>query len=168
MKKPIVTPVGRDDTLEGLEGAVSRFAYLLSRGRRHEEMKLRSGVPLDRAAMTLLRQLDQVGAVRPGQLAGALHVEGPHITRQVQVLERRGYVHRRPDPGDRRAQLIELTVAGSNAAARLREASRVALGEALSDWSIDDLEKLWALIERMVDDFIVHSELGADAADLAS
>nr|MDT0667717.1 MarR family transcriptional regulator [Micromonospora sp. DSM 115978] len=92
-----------------LETAVSQMAYLLARTRQHERMRAASGVPLDRAAMVVLRKLDESGPVRLGELAEALHVEAPHVSRQVQVLERAGYATRAPDPRDGRAHVVQLT-----------------------------------------------------------
>jgi DNA-binding MarR family transcriptional regulator len=141
----------------GLEGAVSRMAYLLTRTRRHEWMKAASGVPLDRAAMAVLRQLDESGATRPGELAALLQVEAPHVTRQVQLLERSGYATRVADPDDRRARLIGLTASGRAAANRVREASRMAVQAALAHWSPRELDTLGTLLRRLVDDFMANA-----------
>ena len=147
-----------DADLMQLESSVNRMAHLLTRNRRAEYMKFRARVGLDRAAMAVLRQLDEGGPTRPGELAAVLRVESPHITRQLQLLERRGYATRVPDPEDRRAQLADLTDAGHAAAARLRTASREAMGEALAGWSARDIRVLGRLLGRMVDDFEAHDE----------
>lgn len=140
-----------------LEAVVSRMAYLLTRTRRHGWVKAASRVPLDRAAVAVLRQLADSGAVRPGELADVLQVEAPHITRQIQLLERAGYATRVPDPDDGRAQLVELTASGSEAANRVRDVSRDAVQVALAHWSPDDLRLLGTLLHRMIDDFAVHA-----------
>jgi DNA-binding MarR family transcriptional regulator len=140
-----------------LEVGVSTLAHLLTRTRRHEWTRATSGVPLDRAAMVVLRQLDNSGSMRLSELAVTLEVENPHITRQVHILEQRGYAKRSPDPNDKRAQLIELTDAGSEAAERLRITSRTGIQDALAHWSSKDLEKLADLLHRMVDDFMAHT-----------
>jgi DNA-binding MarR family transcriptional regulator len=140
-----------------VEAAVSRLAYLLTRTRRHERIKGLSGLPLDRAGMVVLRQLDEAGVMRLGELAALLHVEAPHVTRQVQLLERKGYACRRVDPDDKRAQRIEPTVEGKAAADRLRAVSRAGICDALGDWSSDDLHQLATLLGRMVDAFLTHA-----------
>jgi DNA-binding MarR family transcriptional regulator len=140
-----------------VESAVSQLAYLLNRSRRHELVKLSSGVPLDRAAMMVLRQLDETGPARPSDLAASLQVEGPHVTRQLHVLERYGFAERGPDPDDRRAQLVTLTDAGRAATERLRDVSRATLAEALAAWSAEDLRHLGGLLQQMVDDFRTHA-----------
>ena len=59
------------------------------------------------------------------ELARALHIEGPTLTRHLDGLEEEGLVVRRRDPHDRRAVSVELTEAGrakhdGHAAARCR------------------------------------------------
>jgi DNA-binding MarR family transcriptional regulator len=163
---PYDVGVGVSSEVAEVEAAVSRLAYLLTRTRRHEDMKATSRVPLDRAAMVVLRQLAESGSVRPGELAAALHVEAPHVTRQVQLLERSGYVTRSPDPDDKRAQLLRLTAAGRSAANRMQSVSRRAIQDALAGWTAEDLHELATSLRRMVDDFSSHAaEQDTNAAD---
>ena len=76
-----------------------------------------------------LRVLNRHGAMRPSDLSDHLHIAPRSATEVVDALETRGLVARRPDPGDRRATLIELTGAGTGvldaiSAARGTEAER--------------------------------------------
>jgi DNA-binding MarR family transcriptional regulator len=140
-----------------LERALSRIAYLITRSRRHDRIRAAAGVPLERAAVAILRQLAESGPMRPGELAARLEVEAPHITRQVQQLLKAGYVDRVPDPGDRRAHLIRLTPSGRAAAERVREVGRQAMQAALADWTPQELHQLATLFHRMVDDFLAYA-----------
>jgi len=117
-----------------------------------------AGVPLDRAAVALLRQIADSEPLRPGELANRLAVEASHVTRQVQQLQKTGYVTRVPDPDDRRAQRIELTEAGRTAVRRVREAGARGMQMALSEWSPEDLRQLATLFHRMVDDFLTYAD----------
>ena len=56
------------------------------------------------------------------ELARAVGIEGPTLTRHVDGLERSGLVVRRRDPGDRRAVQVELTDAGHALHAELLQA----------------------------------------------
>jgi len=56
-----------------------------------------------------LRVLGDEGAMRPSALAGRLRIAPRSVTEVVDALEARGLAERRPDPGDRRATLIEMT-----------------------------------------------------------
>ncbi|WP_369269010.1 MarR family winged helix-turn-helix transcriptional regulator [Streptomyces sp. R11] len=140
-----------------IERALTRITYLSTRARQHDRLMALADVPLDRAAVALLRQVADSESLRPGELANRLGVEASHVTRTVQQLERSGYVTRVPDPQDRRAQRIELTEPGRQAIARVREAGARGMQLALSDWSPEELRQLATLFHRMVDDFLAHA-----------
>ncbi|MGI5196810.1 MarR family winged helix-turn-helix transcriptional regulator [Streptomyces sp. CA-288835] len=143
-----------------IERALTRAAYLSGRARQHERLMALSGLPLDRAAVAVLRQLAESEPLRLGELAARLSVEASHVTRQVQHLERGGYASRVRDPDDRRAQRVRLTPAGEDAFARIREASARGMQMALAGWSPEELRQLASLVHRMVDDFMRRAEAG--------
>ncbi|GAB2921014.1 MarR family winged helix-turn-helix transcriptional regulator [Streptomyces heilongjiangensis] len=145
-----------------IERALTRITYLSTRARAHERLMSLAGVPLDRAAVALLRQIADSDPMRPGELANRLGVEASHVTRQVQQLQKFGYVSRVPDPDDRRAQRIELTPAGQQAIDRVREAGVRGMQLALADWSSEELRQLAGLFHRMVDDFLAHANEAAE------
>lgn len=145
-------------TLAEIERVLSRVTYLAGRSRRHERLMAMAGVPLDRAAVAILRHIAESEPLRPGVLAVRLSVEASHVTRQLRQLERGGYVIRIADPEDRRAQRVQLTDAGLAAVGRVREVGRRYLEQALGDWSDGDLRRLAALFHRLVDDFADHAE----------
>ncbi|MFE3143636.1 MarR family winged helix-turn-helix transcriptional regulator [Streptomyces scopuliridis] len=153
---PAVAPASAD-VIE-IERALSRVAYLSSRVRQHDRLMAQAGVSLDRAAVALLRQIADTEPLRPGELAIRLAVEASHVTRQVQQLEKSGYVTRVPDPEDGRAQRIQLTPVGRRVIDRIRDASRRGMQAALADWSPQDLQQLAALFHRMVDDFLGYAD----------
>jgi DNA-binding MarR family transcriptional regulator len=145
-------------TLAEIERVLSRVAYQAGRSRRHERLMAMAGVPLDRAAVAILRHIAESEPLRPGVLAVRLSVEASHVTRQLRQLERSGYVTRVADPDDRRAQRIQLTDEGLAAVRRIREVGRRYLEQALTDWSDADLRQLAALFRRLVEDFVDHAE----------
>ncbi|MFE5889851.1 MarR family winged helix-turn-helix transcriptional regulator [Streptomyces sp. NPDC002285] len=140
-----------------IERALTRITYLSTRARQHDRLMALAHVPLDRAAVALLRQVADSESLRPGELANRLGVEASHVTRTVQQLQKSGYVTRVPDPQDRRAQRIELTEPGRQAIARVREAGARGMQLALSDWTPEELRQLATLFHRMVDDFLAHA-----------
>ncbi|MFG2947313.1 MarR family winged helix-turn-helix transcriptional regulator [Streptomyces adustus] len=140
-----------------IERALSRITYLSTRARQHDRLMALAGVPLDRAAVALLRQIADSDALRPGELAQRLGVEASHVTRTVQQLQRSGYVTRVPDPDDGRAQRIQLTVEGRRAIGRIRAAGTRGMQLALADWSPQELSQLATLFHRMVDDFLAYA-----------
>ncbi|WP_406445077.1 MarR family transcriptional regulator [Streptomyces sp. NBC_00631] len=159
-------PAATPEVVE-IERALTRITYLSTRARQHERLMALAGVPLDRAAVALLRQVADSEPLRPGELAQRLGVEASHVTRTVQQLQRSGYVTRVPDPDDRRAQRIELTDAGRAAVERVRDAGARGMQLALDDWKPEELRELATLFHRMVDDFLAHAvedEPGQEAA----
>lgn len=156
MSTPPLPDVPSPEVID-IERALTRITYLSTRARQHERLMALAGVPLDRAAVALLRQVADSEPLRPGELAARLGVEASHVTRTVQQLQKSGYVTRVPDPDDRRAQRIELTDAGGEAVAKVREAGVRGMQTALSDWSPEELRQLATLFHRMVDDFLAHA-----------
>ncbi|GAB2566970.1 MarR family winged helix-turn-helix transcriptional regulator [Nocardia heshunensis] len=146
-----------------LERALARVAYLLTRVRRHDQAMVKCGLTMDRASVPLLRLLaDADEPMRLGELATRLDVEAPHVTRQIQRLEKAGYIERVADPDDGRAQLARPTAAGRNAMEAIRGVMRGWMQDALADWSTEELKALAVLNHRMVDDFLDHAEVIGD------
>ncbi|MGW0925208.1 MarR family winged helix-turn-helix transcriptional regulator [Streptomyces sp. NPDC002755] len=154
------TPVPED--VIAVERVLTRITYLATRARRHDRLMALAGIPLDRAAVAILRHLAESEPLRPGMLAVRLSVEASHVTRQLRQLETSGFVVRFPDPEDRRAQLIQLTDAGRVAFGRVRDVGRRGMSLALADWAPDDLRLLATLFHRLVDDFVAHTEAALD------
>ncbi|MGW3287443.1 MarR family winged helix-turn-helix transcriptional regulator [Streptomyces sp. NPDC001002] len=154
---PEVPDTPASEEVVEIERALTRITYLSTRSRQHERLMALAGVPLDRAAVALLRQVADSEPLRPGELANRLGVEASHVTRTVQQLQKSGYVTRVPDPVDRRAQRIELTEKGQQAIDRVRDAGSRGMQLALADWSPEELRQLATLFHRMVDDFLAHA-----------
>ncbi|MEV0179722.1 MarR family transcriptional regulator [Streptomyces sp. NPDC050625] len=151
-----VAPVASPEVVE-IERALTRITYLSTRARQHERLMALAGVPLDRAAVALLRQVADSDSLRPGELAQRLGVEASHVTRTVQQLQKSGYVTRIPDPDDRRAQRIQLTDAGRRAIDRVRDTGARGMQLALGEWKPEELRQLATLFHRMVDDFLAYA-----------
>jgi DNA-binding MarR family transcriptional regulator len=65
--------------------------------------------------------------MRLSELSDRLHIAPRSTTEVIDALESRGLVQRRPDPGDRRATLVEVTGHGASVLDAIRgtEAERV-------------------------------------------
>jgi MarR family transcriptional regulator, transcriptional regulator for hemolysin len=83
------------------------------------------------------------------QLAQALHIEGPTLTRHVDGLETDGLVVRRRDPNDRRAVSVELTDAGRAKHAELLQAVIAFNRRLTSGLSAEEVDGLRTLLERL-------------------
>jgi len=64
---------------------------------------------LNRTDMRALDITGQAGPLAPTDLARLLGVTTGGVTTVLDRLERAGYVRRRPDPADRRRQVVEIT-----------------------------------------------------------
>ncbi|MCX4767605.1 MarR family transcriptional regulator [Streptomyces sp. NBC_01275] len=155
--EPLPVPSTASPEVIEIERALTRITYLSTRARQHDRLMSLAGVPLDRAAVALLRQIADSEPLRPGELAQRLGVEASHVTRTVQQLQKSGYVTRVPDPQDGRAQRIQLTDTGRESIDRIRDAGARGMQLALSDWSPQELQQFATYFHRMVDDFLAHS-----------
>ncbi|ALE80740.1 MarR family transcriptional regulator [Pseudonocardia sp. AL041005-10] len=142
-----------DPVLAALLPRITQLSTVLSRGRAVERAVAAAGIDLDRPALSVLITLHTAGGpLRVGEIAARMQVVGPHVTRQVNELERRGLVHRVADPADQRARLVELAPEGADAVGRyLREVLGWFSG-AMAGWSETDRADLTRLLGRMVDD----------------
>ena len=96
-----------------------------------------------------------LNALRHGQwtaqldLARALGIESPTLTRHLDNLEQNGLVVRRQSDADRRAVRVELTVAGEEAHQRML-AAVVAFNRRLqAGIGRDELQRLDAVLDRL-------------------
>lgn len=70
------------------------------------------GLDISFTQYLILKKAQQLGAVSATELARAVEIDGGAMTRQLDQLERKGYLRRAPHAQDRRALRIELTEAG--------------------------------------------------------
>ena len=83
------------------------------------------------------------------ELARAVGIEGPTLTRHLDGLEENGVVRRVRDGNDRRAVRVELTDEGERLFQTLRQAV-IAFNRALTDGVADDeLERLRTALARL-------------------
>ncbi|MFI7540807.1 MarR family winged helix-turn-helix transcriptional regulator [Actinoplanes sp. NPDC049599] len=100
-----------------------------------------------RALAVLLRH----GPMRPGALAEHLRIAPRSATEVVDDLARRGLVERAPDPGDRRATLVNLTAAGSAAGDAIRSAREAAADRFFAGLGADDRADLTRILRQLRD-----------------
>ncbi|HEY2442765.1 MAG TPA: MarR family transcriptional regulator [Streptosporangiaceae bacterium] len=121
------TPAGRawanDETLPEAFSSVARQL-------RETSQEALAPWDITPAQHRALRVLKRHGTMRLSELSDHLHIAARSATEVVDAVESRGLAVRRPDPGDRRATLVELTEKGTSVldairAARGAEAERV-------------------------------------------
>lgn len=100
-------------------------------------------------AHQLVLRLVGEGESRASRLAERLGVGAPVLSRHIADLQEQGYVVRRKDPCDGRAQLVTLTQAGTDRL-RLIDAQRTAvLNECLRDWSDEDADSTATTLQNL-------------------
>lgn len=70
------------------------------------------GMGLRFTQFLILKRLSALGPMTAGELARSIELDGGAMTRQLDQLEGKGYLRRRPHEQDRRALRIELTDEG--------------------------------------------------------
>ena len=104
------------------------------------------------AHLRALRVLKRHGTMRLSELSDYLHIAPRSATEVVDALESRGLVQRRPDPGDRRATLAELTGPGGEMLDAIRAASRgTEAGRVFGKLSAEDRVELARILGQLRD-----------------
>ncbi len=129
---------------------VARELVLLLRSLRglHRSVLDEVGVRLELPAAAVLAALDERGEQRVSTLAEALQQDVSSVSRQVQALEREGWVRRERDPADSRAALLDLTPAGRAVLERVRTARVARLAQLLPGWSPEELRRFADSLRR--------------------
>jgi DNA-binding MarR family transcriptional regulator len=98
-----------------------------------------------------LRVLMHHGAMRLSELSGHLHIAARSTTEVVDALQGRGLAGRRPDPGDRRATLVELTGLGTSVLDEIRAARGTAAERAFDRLSPAERADLARILRKLRD-----------------
>ena len=96
-------------------GDAAAVAGLVTRLRRALRSSVRSEIPWERLPMAqveLLQRLQEEPGLRVSELAARQHLATNTVSNLVQQMVEDRLVERRPDPGDRRAFVVEPTSAG--------------------------------------------------------
>jgi DNA-binding MarR family transcriptional regulator len=85
------------------------------------------------------------------ELSEHLHIAARSATEVVEALESRGLVERRPDPGDRRATLAELTEPGASVLSAIGAARGTEAGRIFNRLSAADKAHLARILAKLRD-----------------
>jgi DNA-binding MarR family transcriptional regulator len=91
------------------------------------------------------------GETRATHLAERLGVSAPVLSRHLSELVDHGYVVRRPDPEDGRAQLVALSPAGVEKLRAIEAQRAASLQLLLQDWSEDDVEETARSLKKLAE-----------------
>jgi DNA-binding MarR family transcriptional regulator len=147
---PITTERRAADVADATSGAGS--GLLILRLARASAWRLGRGLAesgLGWADYAVLHHLDAQGPVAQRELAAALRIQPSNIVAPLDELQRRGLLHRSPDPVDRRRHRVELTAKGRAALARATKAARTAEAELMAPLTATERRELHAYLVRL-------------------
>ena len=132
----------RDRELGLLFADVCKLHHAVSRSLVH-------GLGLHRGQPPLLSALAEREGQSHSELARALCVSAPTISKMVQRLERAGFVERRPDPDDERVSCVYLTDAGRSVQKDIRRTLRSMGKEITREFSAEERTLLHSFLVRI-------------------
>lgn len=94
-------------------------------------------------------------------LADALHLSRPTVSRMLQAMERSGLVERRPDESDQRLTRVELTAAGRSLEEKVRGVTARLVNETIGALPEDDRRELARLLGELA--AVMRQAIGARA-----
>jgi DNA-binding MarR family transcriptional regulator len=137
------TPPSTDTAIEALVRQLYGLGAVRRTIGRHATAELGSqGFPA-------LAAIHLHGPLRVSDIAEHLGIDLSVASRQIAALAAQGYVERRADARDRRAQLVATTAAGQRALSEAHRRMVAAFADALGDWSEDQLAALASGLERL-------------------
>jgi DNA-binding MarR family transcriptional regulator len=108
------------------------------------------GLDIRYTQFLILKRLSLLGPMTATELARAVELDGGAMTRQLDQLERRGYLQRHPHEQDRRALRIELTLAGHTLWQQLTDCNEHVLRAAQRSLSDAESKRLHDYLERVL------------------
>lgn len=130
-----------------------RLAYLFKHAERlMAELHVPALAPLDIHARDLgvLLAIDRCQPASQQHVAESLGVDRTTMVAIIDALEAKGIIVRRPDPEDRRRNVVELTQAGQTLLRQATAASDAAEAELLAPLSRQEGEQLRNLLARIL------------------
>jgi DNA-binding MarR family transcriptional regulator len=118
--------------------------------RSMEEELAASGLDLSFTQFMILKKLANLGPMSASHLARTVELDGGAMTRQLDQLERKGYLRRCPHEQDRRALRIELTEAGVAQSQQLINCSERVLDAAQRSLSETERTRLHDYLTRVL------------------
>lgn len=144
-------------TTHALLAALTRLMANWSSTGTQAGVAAEAGVAIDPIDIAPLYMLGLHGPSRAGDLAAALHVSRPTMSKQLTRLERAGFIDRRADPDDRRAAVVHLSPAGEIAHQRLIARGVSMMHDALSGWDDAEADRFAGQLDRFVEALDAHT-----------
>jgi MarR family transcriptional regulator for hemolysin len=143
------------------------FGYLLSDVtlliRKHFDRRA-SKFGLTRAQWRAVKVLNLREGLRQTELADFLEMEPIAVGRVIDRLQAAGFVERRPDPTDRRAWRLYVTLQARSVVDDMEVIGRGLRKDATAGVSIDELQQALAVITRIKDNLLALEQADPGAS----
>lgn len=100
--------------------------------------------------LRLMLAVEKAGRLRMGELTGKLGITARAVTTLVDGLEKEGLLLRKPDPGDRRATLLEVTDEARSQFERIRAVQREVSARIAGALSRAERKRLYELLQTLI------------------
>jgi MarR family transcriptional regulator, organic hydroperoxide resistance regulator len=140
------------DALDGVDELSSRVfrAFLAAlRLHKHQMMMTLATRGIHPGQALCLRVVAERDGISQRDLADALHLARPTVTKMVQALERSGAVERRHDPDDQRLTRVYLTGGGRELATEMHGVAADYVNATIGTLPEDDRRELARLLEEL-------------------
>jgi DNA-binding MarR family transcriptional regulator len=146
---PAGDPADRGDPAG--EEALAEAFWAVARQLRETSQETLAPWDITPSHFRALRVLKRRGVMRLSELSDLLRIAPRSATEVVDALESRGLVQRRPDPGDRRATLVEVTGRGTEVLDAIRAARGTETERAFGQLSPADRAHLARILRKLRD-----------------
>ena len=82
-------------------------------------------------------------------IANALGTTKQNLNHMIPVLEKKGYISRRPNQNDSRAVNLEVTETGEDAMLEFSETFVILIRDIFDSLAVEELEALWGVLRKM-------------------
>ena len=138
----------RDEELQGLQDSLTQVVRLLFYRPNTKADFMELSIMQVRALNAIAEHEDQKLVDLAARLAMAL----PGASRTVERLVKRGFVHRMPDPNDRRAVRLILTDHGQQLVTEIKAARAAELRRAVTNIDLNRLQEIHRAIKQLADE----------------
>ncbi len=116
------------------------------------DRRVRLTLDIPQAAATALAVIDGAGApLTPSQVADRVLIPSATVTATLDLLERRGWIRRAPNPDDRRSVLVEITPDGRAVTDQILPGIRMLEKSVLSALTPGERVQLLGLLAKILD-----------------
>jgi DNA-binding MarR family transcriptional regulator len=143
-------------SLEVIERSLSALGSRENRHRIYQRLATQAGVNLSHGGCWLLARIADHQSVTVDALSQQLHVDPRHLEPLLQELEQKGFVSLSEASGGGEP-LLELSATGNEALARIVQARRDTLENALSGWTPEQNKELAEMLNRLAQDLVMHA-----------